>query len=140
MGAKRVSERLASVPLFSECTAKELQVVARAGKEARHRQGTVLAREGEAGVGLFMILDGTAKVTIGGRTRATLGPGDFFGEVALLDGGPRSATVTATSDVRLLGITEWVFRGLLHEHPSIAIKTLQVMAGRLRAASNAPTA
>ena len=140
MGAKAVVEQLAGVPLFAGCSAKELQLVARAGKEAHHRAGTALAREGEAGVGLFMIIEGTAEVTIGGRRRASLGPGDFFGEVALLDGGPRSATVTATSDVRVLGITEWVFRGLLHEHPSIAIKTLQVMAGRLRSASNAPTA
>jgi CRP/FNR family transcriptional regulator, cyclic AMP receptor protein len=140
VGAKAVVEQLAGVPLFAGCSAKELQLVARAGKEAHHRAGTALAREGEAGVGLFMIIEGNAEVTIGGRRRASLGPGDFFGEVALLDGGPRSATVTATSDVRVLGITEWVFRGLLHEHPSIAIKTLQVMAGRLRRASNAPTA
>jgi CRP-like cAMP-binding protein len=134
-----VAAQLAEVPLFSGCSSKELQVIARAGKEANHREGTVIAREGEAGIGFFMILDGTAKVTIGGRSRAKLGPGDFFGEVALLDRGPRSASVTATSDVTIFGVTEWVFRGLLHEHPSIATKTLQVLAGRLRKASKAPT-
>ncbi|MEA2557751.1 MAG: family transcriptional regulator, cyclic receptor protein, partial [Actinomycetota bacterium] len=80
------------------------------------------------------------EVTIGGMKRATLGPGDFFGEVALLDGGPRTATVTAADDVELLGITEWVFRGLMHEHPSIALKTLQAVAGRLRDATKASTA
>jgi CRP/FNR family cyclic AMP-dependent transcriptional regulator len=140
VGAQQVVKKLAGVPLFSECSNKDLQLIARAGKEATHREGTVIAREGEAGVGFFLLLDGTAKVTIGGRTVAKLGPGDFFGEVALLDRGPRSATVTATSDLTLFGITEWVFRSLLHERPSIAIKTLQVLAGRLRKASKSPTA
>jgi CRP-like cAMP-binding protein len=69
-----------------------------------------------------------------------LGPGDFFGEIALLDGGPRTATVTAITDLSLLGLTEWVFRGLMLEHPAIALKTLQQMAGRLRAATKAATA
>ena len=87
---------------------------------------------------LFLILDGQCKVTIGGKTKARLGPGDFFGEVALLDGGPRTATVTAVSAVRLVGITGWVFRGLLMEHPTIALKTLEAVAGRLRSVSKEP--
>jgi CRP-like cAMP-binding protein len=82
-----------------------------------------------------LILEGEATVTIGGKTKAKLGPGEFFGEVALLDGGPRTATVTATKHLRLLGITAWVFRGLIEEHPSIALKTLESVAGRLRAVS-----
>ena len=109
-------------------------------KDIDHRAGTVIAREGEPGVGLFVIVDGEAEVTIGGKKKATLGPGEFFGEIALLDGGPRTATVTAITDVKLLGLTEWVFRGLMQEHPSIAIKTLQQMAGRLRSATKAATA
>ena len=100
----------------------------------------MIAREGEPGVGLFVIVDGTAEVTIGGAKKASLGPGDFFGEIALLDGGPRTATVTATSDIQMLGLTEWVFRGLMQEHPSIAVKTLQQMAARLRNATKAATA
>jgi CRP/FNR family cyclic AMP-dependent transcriptional regulator len=139
VATQQLAAQLAKVPLFSDCSSKELNLIARAAKEASHPAGTVLAREGEAGIGLFLIIEGTAEVSIGGRRRASLGPGDFFGEVALLDGGPRSATVTATSDVRLLGITEWVFRGLLHEYPTIAIKTLQVLAGRLRKAARSPT-
>jgi CRP/FNR family transcriptional regulator, cyclic AMP receptor protein len=139
VATQQLAAQLAKVPLFSDCSSKELGLIARAAKEASHPAGTVLAREGEAGIGLFLIIEGTAEVSIGGRRRASLGPGDFFGEVALLDGGPRSATVTATSDVRLLGITEWVFRGLLHEYPTIAIKTLQVLAGRLRKAARSPT-
>ncbi len=135
MGINETAAQLAQVPMFSGCSKRELAVIARAAKEVSHREGTVIAREGERGIGFFLILEGTAKVTIGGKTKATLGPGEFFGEVALLDGGPRTATVVATSPLHLLGITGWVFRGLLQEHPSIAIKTLESLAARLRSAS-----
>lgn len=139
MGANKVVDQLGKVPLFSDCSQRDLQTIARVVKDIDHPAGTVVAREGEPGVGLFVIADGTADVTIGGKKKATLGPGDFFGEIALLDGGPRTATVTATSDVHLLGLTEWVFRGLMQEHPSIAVKTLQAMAGRLRGATKTAT-
>ena len=132
------TSQLAKVPIFAECSKRELTIIGRAAKEVSHREGTVIAREGERGVGLFLILEGQCKVTIGGKTKAKLGPGDFFGEVALLDGGPRTATVTAMTPVRLVGITGWVFRGLLMEHPTIALKTLEAVAGRLRAVSKEP--
>jgi CRP-like cAMP-binding protein len=128
-----IASKLAAVPIFSGCTRKEISIIVRATKEVRHKAGTVIAREGERGIGLFLILDGECAVSIGGKEKAQLGPGSFFGEIALLDGGPRTATVTALTDVRLLGLTEWVFRGLLAEHPSIALKTLESIAGRLRA-------
>lgn len=139
MAQAEVVAKLANVPLFSGCSKKELALVARSTKEVAHRKGTVVAREGEPGVGLFVILEGECEVTVGGRRKAKLGPGDFFGEIALLDGGPRTATVTALTDVRLVGITGWVFRGLITEHPGIALKTLEAVAGRLRAASKEPT-
>lgn len=135
MAQHEVAGKLARVPIFSGCSKRELQLIARAAKEVDHKEGTVIAREGERGIGLFLVLEGQCKVTIGGRTKAKLGPGDFFGEVALLDGGPRTATVTAITPLRLLGITGWVFRGLLMEHPTIALKTLEGVAGRLRAVS-----
>lgn len=135
MTQSEIIASLASVPIFSECSRRELTVIARAAKEVSHRKGVVIAREGERGIGLFLILQGGCEVTIGGKRKAKLGPGDFFGEVALLDGGPRTATVTALTDVKLVGITAWVFRGLLMEHPSIALKTLEAVAGRLRSAA-----
>ena len=140
MGTKEVVTQLGQVPLFSECSQRDLQTIARVVKDVEHRKGTVIAREGEPGVGLFVIVDGTADVSIGGQRRAKLGPGEFFGEIALLDGGPRTATVTAATDIKLLGLTEWVFRGLMLEHPTVAVKTLQSMAGRLRSAAKAATA
>jgi CRP-like cAMP-binding protein len=133
-----VATKLAKVPIFSECTKRELAIIARAAKAVSHGEGTVIAREGERGIGLFLILEGQCSVSIGGRTKARLGPGEFFGEIALLDGGPRTATVTALAPVRLVGITGWVFRGLLMEHPSIALKTLEAVAGRLRSVSKEP--
>jgi CRP-like cAMP-binding protein len=130
--------KIGGVPMFSECSKRELLLIARSAKEVTHRAGTTIAREGERGIGLFVILEGECEVTIGGKRKASLGPGDFFGEVALLDGGPRTATVTALTQVRLVGITGWVFRGLLMEHPTIALKTLEAVAGRLRAVSKEP--
>lgn len=138
MSEHDVPSKLVKVPIFSECSKRELQVIARASKEVSHKADTVIAREGERGIGLFLILEGECKVTIGGKTKAKLGPGDFFGEVALLDGGPRTATVATVTPVRLIGITGWVFRGLLMEHPSIALKTLEAVAGRLRNVSKEP--
>ncbi|HEY7659620.1 MAG TPA: cyclic nucleotide-binding domain-containing protein [Actinomycetota bacterium] len=138
MAVPSVGNSLAKVPIFSECSKRELGIISRAAKEVSHREGTVIAREGERGVGLFLILEGRCVVSIGGKTKAKLGPGDFFGEVALLDGGPRTATVTAMTPVKLVGITGWVFRGLLMEHPSIALKTLEAVAGRLRSVSKEP--
>ncbi len=140
MSMKDVIARLKQVPLFSDCSARELDTIARVVKDVRHKAGTVIAREGEPGIGLFVIAGGEAEVTIGGRKKSTLGPGEFFGEIALLDGGPRTATVTAVTDIDLLGLTEWVFRGLMQEHPQIAIKTLQAMATRLRNATKYATA
>ena len=131
---------LSQVPLFADCSNRDMQTIARVVREIPHAAGTVIAREGEPGVGLFVLLSGNAEVSIGGRKKATLGPGDFFGEIALLDGGPRTATVTAKTDVQMIGLTEWVFRGLMVEHPTIALKTLQQMAGRLRSATKAATA
>ncbi len=140
MSIKDIADRLADVPLFSGCSKRDLETIARIVKELDHPAGSVVAKEGEPGIGLFLILEGTADVSVGGRKKATLGPGDFFGEIALLDGGPRTATVTATSDLRLYGLTEWVFRGVLKEHPAIAVKLLQAMAARLRDATKEVTA
>jgi CRP/FNR family cyclic AMP-dependent transcriptional regulator len=128
-------ELLQGVPLFSGCSKKELRAIARAAKEVRHKPGAVIAREGDTGVGFFLILDGTAKISVGGKAKARLGPGDYFGEIALLDEGPRSATVTADSGLRLMGLTAWNFRRLMAQNPSIGPKLLKVMGERLRESS-----
>ena len=139
MANKDVVERLSRVPIFAGCSKRDLQTIAKAIKPIQHPPGSVVAAEGEPGAGLFIIDSGDARVTIGGKTINTLGAGDFFGEMALLDGGPRTATVTAKSDLSLFVLTEWVYRGLLTEHPSIAIRTLEAVAPRLRRATKNAT-
>jgi CRP/FNR family transcriptional regulator, cyclic AMP receptor protein len=136
---KEAVQMLSSVPLFSGCSKKELQEIASVAKEVDHKQGAVIAREGDKGMGFFMILDGTAKVSVGGRTKRKLGPGEYFGEIALLDEGPRSATVSADTSMKLLGITAWNFRRLVTQNPGIAQKLLKVMAERLRGTNRDPT-
>jgi CRP-like cAMP-binding protein len=132
VGSREISQQLGKVPLFSGLSNRELDAIVRAGKEVEHREGHVIAREGDRGIGFFLVLEGEARVSRGGKGLAKLKPGDFFGEISLLDRGPRTATVTASTRIRLLGVTAWVFRGLLVEYPSIAMKLLEVVAGRLR--------
>jgi CRP/FNR family cyclic AMP-dependent transcriptional regulator len=132
VGTREVTQQLGKVPLFSGLSQRELDAIVRAGKEVEHRAGHVIAREGDRGIGFFLVIDGEAKVSRGGKGLAKLKAGDFFGEVSLLDRGPRTATVTATTPIRLLGVTAWVFRGILTEYPSIAMKLLEVVAARLR--------
>lgn len=139
MANKDVVERLSRVPIFSGCSKKDLQTVAQVIKVVRHAAGSVVATEGEPGAGLFIIDSGVARVTIGGKAVTTLRDGDSFGEMALLDGGPRTATVTAKTDLTLFVLTGWVYRGLLAEHPSIAIRTLEAVAARLRRATKNAT-
>jgi CRP-like cAMP-binding protein len=140
VATKDVVARLAGVPIFAGCSQRELTAIARVVRSIDHPAGTVIAAEGQPGAGLFVIVEGEADVSIGGRTINHLSAGEFFGELALLDGGPRTATVTAATDVKLLALTEWVFRGLLIEHPSIALHTLEAMAARLRHATALATA
>ncbi|HTG47370.1 MAG TPA: cyclic nucleotide-binding domain-containing protein [Actinomycetota bacterium] len=139
MAKKDVVDRLKNVPIFAGCSKKELDAISNAVREVQHQSGSVIAAEGEPGAGLFIIDQGEADVTIGGKRINRLHPGDFFGEMALLDGGPRTATVTAVTDVTLFVLTEWVYRGLLAEHATIAVHTLETMAARLRRATKAAT-
>jgi CRP/FNR family cyclic AMP-dependent transcriptional regulator len=134
-----ILNHLAGVPLFASCSKRELQAIAAAAKEVSRPAGDTLARQGEAGVGFFLITEGTAAVNVSGRKRRRLSRGDFFGEIALLDGGPRTATIVAETPVKLLGLTAWVFRGLVQQNPGMALKMLEVVASRLRSASASPT-
>lgn len=137
--SKDVVELLGGVPLFQDLSKRELRAIGRAAKEIHHREGAVIAREGEPGLGFFLIVDGTAKVTVNGRTRRKLGPGEFFGEIALLDEGPRTASVEAETPLTLLGLTSWAFKRVVQDHPKVAMKMLRVMAQRLRSASREVT-
>jgi len=97
-------------------------------KERTFSSGETVTAEGSSGVGFFLIESGNAKVTIGGEDRRRLGPGDYFGEVALLNESARTATITAESDLKCYGLTSWEFRPLVETQPSIAWKLLQAMS------------
>jgi CRP-like cAMP-binding protein len=119
---------LQRVPLFSDLDRKELERVAASMKERTFSAGDTVTAEGSSGVGFFIIESGSAKVTVGGEDRRTLGPGDYFGEVALLNESARTATITAETDLKCYGLTSWEFRPLVETHGSIAWKLLQTMS------------
>jgi CRP/FNR family cyclic AMP-dependent transcriptional regulator len=124
---------LKTVPIFSGCTSRELASIGRIVKEVHFPVDDVICKEGETGVGLHIVVEGETKVQIGGRTRRRLGPGSFFGEIALLDGGPRTATVIAETPVTTLSIPAWSFKAVIKSQPSLALKMLEEVCRRLRA-------
>ncbi|MEY2478659.1 MAG: hypothetical protein QOG87_3974 [Actinomycetota bacterium] len=127
-------DHLAQVRLFRACSRKELTTIGRASDEVKVGAGKTIVEEGQTGHEFFLILDGTATVQRNGRKVATLGPGDYFGELALLDRGPRNATVKADTDMEVLVLGQREFSGVLDEVPTIAHKLLSSMATRLREA------
>ena len=124
-------ELLKKVPLFAGCSKNELRQLAKIADEIDLRHGTVLTREGRAGREFFVLVDGTAEVTKKGKKIADLGPGDWLGEIALITDSPRTATVTATSAVDVLVITDRRFRSVVETMPSIALKVLACVGERL---------
>ena len=126
--AQAASDLLQRVPIFHGLEARELERIAGSMKQRTFRAGDTVTAEGQGGVGFFVIESGEARVTIGGKDRRTLGPGDYFGEVALLTDSPRTATITAETDLRCYGMTSWDFKPLVETHSSIAWKLLQTMA------------
>ncbi len=119
---------LQRVPIFADLERRELDRIAASMKLRTFQAGDTVTTEGQSGVGFFVIEDGEARVTIGGEERRTLGPGDYFGEVALLNDSPRTATIRAETTLRCYGMTSWDFRPLVESHGSIAWKLLQAMA------------
>ena len=127
-------ETLAGVDLFAGCSKAELRELASITTEIDAEPGAVLCREGGVGRECYVVIDGEAAVTIDGDEIDVVGPGDFFGEMALLDGGPRVATVTASTAMRLLVLSHAEFIDVLTEVPAVARKILVAVGGRLRTA------
>lgn len=131
---KQLAEALDGVRLFSHCTAAERRAVARHAQVVDVAVGIDLVIEGEAGDALFVVLEGDVAVQRGGVEIDRSGPGSYFGELAVLDGQPRSATVTALTDVKVAVIGIRMFRTMLREFPDLAEQMLIAMAGELREA------
>jgi CRP-like cAMP-binding protein len=130
---------LSGVALFSPCAKHELRRIAALADEVEAPKGKALVQEGDTGTEFFVVVEGTATATRRGRKVATIGPGSFFGELALLDPGPRAATVTADTDMQLLVLTSRAFSSLLDDVPSVSRRILRGMAERLRSAERTPT-
>ena len=135
---------LGQVDLFHGLAPKVLARIAESGHEARYDAGTVVLVQGDpvsgfkafspAGVEMHIVLEGRARVDVDGVTHTVLGPGQYFGEVALIDGRPRSADVVAEEGgLRTLALSKWAFDDLLEKHPEVAVPMLRVLAARLRA-------
>lgn len=128
-------ELIKGVPLFSHCSKKELGLVAQIADEIDLPEGKTLMREGDRGREFFVLVEGSADVRRGKRRVNTMRRGDFFGEIALVSRRPRTATVTTTSPVRVLVVTEQSFRSLLDRAPDVQRKVLQALADRVAADS-----
>jgi CRP/FNR family transcriptional regulator, cyclic AMP receptor protein len=131
-GKSQIVKTLQGIPLFSTCTKSELNEISGIVKEVDFPAGAFICKEGSTGIGMHIVVEGDIKVQIGGRTRRRLGAGAFFGEIALLDGGPRTASVIADSNVKTLSVPQWEFKSMLKEHPNLTLKMLEETCRRLR--------
>ena len=123
---------LKKVPLFAGLDNRELGHIADSMRERRFAAGDTVTQEGTGGAGFFIVADGEADVTVDGEPRGTIVAGDYFGEIALLTGSDRTATITAKTDMVCYGMTPWDFRPLVESNSTIAWKLLSAMADKLR--------
>lgn len=136
---KRERDALARVPLFAGLSPRHLRRLADSTEEQRFMDGAAVVREGDLGDTFYVILEGEAKVVSGTRVVNRLQPGDFFGEISLLDGGPRTASVVAETPVVAIRVFKRSFDRLLSQEPAVAAEILAVVAGRLRQAERSVT-
>src|SRR4249919_2154569 len=125
-------DSLKKVPLFAGLDDKELQQIASSMRERKFKAGDTVTQEGAGGVGFFVVESGQADVNVGGETKGKVGPGDYFGEIALINESPRTATLTARTDMLCYGMTPWDFRPLVESNSTIAWKLLTAMAEKMR--------
>lgn len=131
LGRNAKTDLLKRVPLFAGCSKTELRELALVADELDLKDGRTLVREGHPGREFFVLIEGSVRVSRGGRKLSELGPGDWFGEIALLTNTPRTATVTATSPIRVLVVTDRSFRRVVETMPTIALKVLATLGERL---------
>lgn len=122
------------VPIFSACTPAEVEAIAATMQEQAYEPGQIIVTQGTPGQAFYLVVSGRVELLRDGRSLGAFGPGDFFGEMALLDQAPRSATVRAVDPTSCLMLSSWDFKALLERQPSIAVKLLEVLSRRLRAA------
>jgi CRP/FNR family transcriptional regulator, cyclic AMP receptor protein len=125
-------DSLREVPLFADLSSRDVNRLADSMREMSFTAGQEVVAEGKGGVGFFVILDGAARVTQGGEERGLLKAGDYFGEMALIDGDDRAASVHADGDLRCAAMTTWTFRPFVKDHPDVAWAMLTALVKRVR--------
>lgn len=130
--ARASNDTLKRVPLFAGLDDKELDEIASSMRERRFKAGDTVTQEGAGGVGFFVVQEGEAEVNVGGEVKGSVGPGDYFGEIALINESPRTATLTARTDMVCYGMTPWDFRPLVESNSTIAWKLLTAMAEKMK--------
>ena len=133
----RRTSLLAGCPLFGGVAPDDLRAIAERSLEVDFPADHVIARQGEIGTGFFVIVDGAARVVRDGQELAVLGPGDFFGEMSVIDGLPRVAMVVTTEPTRCLALASWEFERLVLDHPTIGLAILRGLSARLRSRTEA---
>jgi CRP/FNR family transcriptional regulator, cyclic AMP receptor protein len=131
-------ERLRNVYIFQEVSPRHLDKIAAQGKVVHHEPGHQIMTEGRSALGFHLLLDGEAEIIVHGETRKTVGPGDYVGEIAVIDGKPRSATVRARTEVRAWAISDTAFKTLLEKEPGLALAVLRGLCARIREAEQVP--
>lgn len=137
-GLAHVEEALRGAPLFADIPKRHLRSIARVTRLSSHPAGRTIVHEGADGSAMYVLLDGRARVVRRGRTVARLRAGDFFGEMSLIDGGPRTASVLAVTPIRALKLEGQDFRRVVAGEPALALRILQALAGRLRERERPP--
>jgi CRP-like cAMP-binding protein len=130
---------LSRVPIFSNCSPEEVSAIDAVAQEQAFQPGQIIVSQGTAGHAFYMILEGRVEIIRDNNSLGAFRPGDFFGEMSLLDSAPRSATIRALEPTVCLMLSSWDFKGLLERYPSIAIKLLEVLSRRLRVADERMT-
>jgi CRP-like cAMP-binding protein len=125
---------ISRVPIFASCTPDEIAAIAGVSQDGFFQPGQIIVTQGTPGQAFYLILSGRVEILRDDVSLGGFGPGDFFGEMSLLDSAPRSATIRAIDQVACVLLSSWDFKALLERHPSIAIKLLEVLSRRLRAA------
>lgn len=131
-GDDAVTEMLQKTPLWSGLSKQDLKLVAKLAHERKFESGHAIVTKGEAGIGFYLILEGAVEVRSDGKPLSKLGPGQFFGEMSIIDNQPRSADVIAVEPSRVLILSAWSFKTLISDNPKIALKMMQEFVRRLR--------
>jgi len=132
MDTKKILPLLKKTPLFSHTSDASLEALLKSAVEKTSAPGEKIVEEGKGGVGFYLILEGTAKVVRDGNEVATLSKGNFFGELSVIDGAPRTADVVAEAQTTCVVITPWAMKSIISTHPEVALSMLQELARRLR--------